>query len=164
MSICAIFNGTLTGLTYYNNVTDIVINSNGKKINYTIYPKPEISRGDDAPTSLSSFRAYTLSDGTIVGLFKRLGEYPCTLDIGKQIGDSYGSGNLAACFGFIDVNGASLPNREVTCSSGSNSLSKNDCIVKNDAQHMTDIFPIRIHDGIVEPASAAGRYILRTTK
>ena len=68
------------------------------------------------------------------------------------------------CLGFIDVNGASLPNKEVSCSIGSNSLAKNDCIVKNDAKHMTDIFPIRFHDGIVEPATAAGRYILQTAK
>ena len=57
-----------------------------------------------------------------------------------------------------------LPNKEISCSSGSDSLSKYDCIVKNDAEHMTDIYPIRFHDGIVEPASAAGRYILKTTK
>ena len=75
-----------------------------------------------------------------------------------------GNSSMASCFGFIDVNGVSLPNREVSCSSGSNSLTKNDCIVKNDAQHMTDIFPIRFHDGIAEPATAAGRYVLRTAK
>ncbi len=34
------------------------------------------------------------------------------------------------CYGFIDVNGTNLPNKEVSCSSGSNSLSDNNCIVK----------------------------------
>ena len=71
---------------------------------------------------------------------------------------------MSYCYGFIDVNGASLPNREVSCSSGSNKLEANTCIVKNDAQHMTDIYPVRFHDGIVEPATAAARYVLKTAK
>lgn len=60
--------------------------------------------------------------------------------------------------------GTNLPNKEVSCSFGTNSLAVNDCVVKNDSAHMTDIFPVRFHDGIVEPTTAAGRYILRTTK
>lgn len=72
--------------------------------------------------------------------------------------------NMQHCVGFIDVNGTTLPNKEVTCSSGTNSLTKNDCVVKNDAQHMTDVYPIRFHDGVVEPASAAAKYVLRTAK
>lgn len=164
MSVCAIFNGTLTGLTYYKNATDIIMNKNGQKTSYTIYPKAEISGGNGS-RPLSMFRAYTLNDGTIIGLYKDMGRVSCTLDIGKILGDTYmENSNMASCFGFIDVNGVSLPNREVSCSSGSNSLTKNDCIVKNDAQHMTDIFPIRFHDGIAEPATAAGRYVLRTAK
>ncbi len=71
---------------------------------------------------------------------------------------------MASCAGFIDVNGVDLPNKEVSCSSGTNSLSQNTCIVKNDAKHMTDIYPIRFHDGVVEPATAAARYVLKTTK
>ena len=74
------------------------------------------------------------------------------------------SGGGTQCVGFIDVNGATLPNKEISCSSGSNSISENTCIVKNDAKHMTDIYPIRIHDGIVEPATAAARYVLKTAK
>jgi hypothetical protein len=27
---------------------------------------------------------------------------------------------------------------------------------------MTDIYPVRVYDGIVEPATAAGRFVLRT--
>lgn len=163
MSICSIFNGTLTGLTYYNNATDIAMSKDGQKIPYTIYPKSEIS-GGNGTRPLSMFRAYTLSDGTIIGIYRDMGKAPCSLNVGSVLGDSYAGGSMASCFGFIDVNGPSLPNKEVSCSSGSNSLTKNDCVVKNDAQHMTDIFPIRFHDAIVEPATAAGRYILRTTK
>ena len=160
MSVCALFNGTLTGLTYYANATDIVMYRKGEKSKYTVYPTPVIG-GD---RSLSQFRAYTLSDGTIIGIFKSMGQFACTLDVGKQVGDYHSSGSLAGCYGFIDVNGAGLPNREVSCSSGSNSLRRNDCIVKNDAQHMTDIYPIRFHDGTVEAGSAAVRYILKTYK
>ena len=29
---------------------------------------------------------------------------------------------------------------------------------------MTDIYPVRFHDGIVEPATAAARYVLKTAK
>lgn len=163
MSICAIFNGTLTGINYYNNATDIVMYKNGEKSNYTIYPRAEISGGNGS-RALSMFRAYTLNDGTIIGLYKDMGKAPCELNIGKALGDTYTGGNMASCFGFIDVNGAALPNREVSCSTGSNSLTQNTCVVKNDAQHMTDIYPIRFHDGVAEPATAAGRYVLRTAK
>jgi hypothetical protein len=85
------------------------------------------------------------------------------------LGDS-----LANCIGFIDVNGTTLPNKEVTCSaatnSGKNTADKASlnvdypCVVNNDANHMTDIFPVVFHDSTVEPASDAGKYILTTSK
>lgn len=62
------------------------------------------------------------------------------------------------------MNGVNLPNIEVSCSSGSNSVQYNTCVVKNDAKHLTDIYPVRLHDGIVEPATASGRYVLKTAK
>lgn len=61
----------------------------------------------------------------------------------------------------IDVNGISPPNKEVSCSFGSDSLSQDPCIVKNDPKHLTDVYPIRFHDQTVEPTSAAARYVLR---
>ena len=42
--------------------------------------------------------------------------------------------------------------------------SANPCIVKNGAKHLTDIYPVRFQDGIIEPATAAARYVLRTAK
>lgn len=162
-SVCALFNGTLKGLTYYNRATNIIMNSNGNEIQYRIEPNNEIG-GASGYRTLSSFRAYILSDGTIVGLYADMGKVPCELAIGKTMEDSYSGTSMASCYGFIDVNGTSLPNKEVSCSSGSNSLTKNDCIVKNDAQHMTDIYPIRFHDSIIEPATAAARYVLKTAK
>jgi hypothetical protein len=67
--------------------------------------------------------------------------------------------------GFIDVNGATLPNKEVTCTDGTAALTPDTpCTVKNDANHMTDIFPIVFHDSTVEPATNAAKYVLTTSK
>ena len=38
------------------------------------------------------------------------------------------------------------------------------CTVKNDAKHMTDVFPVVFHDATVEPASDAAKYILTSSK
>ncbi len=164
MSVCSILNGTLSGYTYYANATDIKMNKNGKITNYTITPGYFINT-DPGARNLNQLQAYVLNDGTIVAISKLMGNAlgKCSLSIGKVIEDTT-SGEVQHCIGFIDVNGISLPNKEVSCSSGSNSLAQRDCIVKNDAEHMTDIYPIRFHDGIVEPASAAARYILKSAK
>lgn len=79
-----------------------------------------------------------------------------------MISDGYKDGTWY-CFGFIDVNGVNLPNKMVSCSSGTNNFRHNDCIVKND-KHMTDIYTIRFYDGIVEPDTPAGKYVLYTAK
>ncbi|MCM1339023.1 MAG: hypothetical protein NC191_05075 [Muribaculaceae bacterium] len=160
MTICSILNGTLTGANYYENAANIPMTSNSK---YTITRGPFMLA--DGSRILGNYRAYVLKDGTIIGIYKGMGKNSCSLSVGKTIRDIIGGNDeLRFCVGFIDVNGVSLPNKEVSCSSGSDSLSKNDCIVKNDAEHMTDIYPIRFHDGIVEPASAAARYVLKTAK
>ena len=75
------------------------------------------------------------------------------------------------CYGFIDVNGRTLPNKEVTCDNGtsnstaaSGSTAAQPCVVSNDAAHMTDIYPVFFYDSTVEPATEAARYILTTSK
>ena len=162
-TICALLNGTLTGATFFQNAADIKLNHKSKNKNYSFTRGPFLS--GDGSRVIGNFSAYVLSDGTIVGIYKGLGEKnPCTLPIGKALSDIMATGGTAQCVGFIDVNGASLPNKEVSCSSGSDSISQNTCVVKNDTEHMTDIYPIRFHDGIVEPASAAARYVLKTAK
>lgn len=163
-SICAILNGTLTGLTYKEQLSEIKLKKADKEQSYqdTIQKGTFFNAGP--ARDLNNFRAYILNDGTIIGINKTLGTYTCTLSIGKQLEDIPVNGNMYGCNGFVDVNGSTLPNKEVSCSSGSESLSKNDCIVKNDAQHMTDIYPVRFHDGIVEPATASARYVLQTAK
>ena len=158
-SICALINGTLKGTTYFNKVTDIKV-KNDSKYSATL-PYTAIV---DSVKDISNMHAYLLADGSIFMFSKELGKLPCSLPIGTQLQDSYTNVGLDGCLGFIDVNGASLPNKEVTCSSGENKIASNNCIVKNDAKHMTDIYPIRIHDGIVEPATAAARYVLKTAK
>lgn len=158
-SICAIINGTLTGTTYFDKASEIPAKGGGK---YTINANTMSVWGG---ISLSSMHAYVLADGSIFMFSSTLGQYPCTLPVGVPLKNVY-SGNVGMnhCAGFIDVNGTSLPNKEVSCSSGDNNVEKNTCVVKNDAKHMSDIYPVRIHDGIVEPGSAAARYVLKTAK
>lgn len=162
MSICSIINGTLTGVTFYNSPSELKLkDGNSYSLNSTYL----LDRGFNN----SNILIYQLADGSIFGFSKNLGDNPCSLPIGTPLTDRYDYTGEAGqimnkCVGFIDVNGTTLPNKEVSCSSGSNLLANNNCIVKNDAQHMTDIYPIRIHDGVVEPATAAARYVLKTTK
>lgn len=158
LSFCAIFNGTLTGATYYGAHTNIPMNNNAHDT-YKI----------DGPvtdwlfnTGASAFVAYQLSDGSIVA-FSAVA-MGCELPVGTELTNEYIRKNLTQCIGWIDVNGTTLPNREVTCSSGTNTVDSKDCVVKNDAKHMTDVFPIVFHDGTVEPASGAARYVLSTSK
>lgn len=161
-SICALLNGTLTGATYFDSVTDLKMRKGDSILSYNAnipYSAQVWSFKD-----LSSFHAYTLADGSIFAFEKGLGRNACSLEIGGEIKDSGYLANepMSYCIGFIDVNGASGPNKEVRCSIGDNSLTKNDCIVKS--RDVTDIFPVRIHDGSVAPATAAVRFIMNTEK
>mgnify|MGYP002523449514 CR=1 FL=1 len=179
MTMCAILNGTLTGQTYLGKVSDgVKRNNNGSTADYEI-----VNEDDGVLKALSykDFYAYALADGSIVA-FNPLAK-GCELPIGKQLNATIlgtaGDGDadnpaLQKCMGFIDVNGATLPNKEVTCSAvvatGKNTVDKSSlnvdtpCTVKNDAKHMTDVFPIVFHDATVEPASDAAKYILTTSK
>ena len=165
MSICAILNGTLTGATFYNSLGEIPMRKNNKDGKYTFTAGYFLNRGRNNP---NDYFAYMLSDGAIVAIHKTTGRSGtgCTRNIGEVISseDAIPTSGTAYCVGFIDVNGVTLPNKEVSCSSGSDSLTKNNCVVKNDAQHLTDIYPIRFHDGVVETSTAGGRYVLNTTK
>lgn len=159
-SICALLNGTLSGMTYFPDASQIPMKNSDKK--YSI-DSPYINQYSTA--NMSTVRAYVLSDGVIVGFHRQLGVYPCELKTGVILKDVYrDTGSMSKCYGFIDVNGTDLPNKEVSCSSGENTLSKNTCVVKNDAEHMTDVYPVRFHDGIVVPATAAARYVLNSAK
>ena len=175
MTMCAILNGTLTGQTYLGTVADgVKRNNNGASADYAL-----VNTGDGVLTQagIDTYLAYALADGSIVAFDPNA--KGCELPIGKQLNatilgtDAPGTAaapGLKQCMGFIDVNGATLPNKEVTCSAPDARKDKaslnvdTPCTVKNDAKHMTDVFPIVFHDATVEPASDAAKYILTTSK
>ncbi len=160
-SLCSILKGTLQGLTYLG-VMDIVDNNPTQDSNtkYTIKESSNIR--------VTTAYIFQLSDGTILGFGDDAFNANCTLKPGEslttKINKEWDNGYF--CSGFIDVNGISLPNKEVSCSGDTKTKldPENPCIVKNDANHMTDIYPIVLHDNTVEPATNAASYVLKTTK
>ena len=171
MSFCAILNGTLTGQTYQGVVTNITrqtTNANGST-SATAYSIQNAADGAVDP-NYTNYLAYTLADGSIVAF--NPGAVACELPIGQQMNGTWIEDH-AVCRGFIDVNGATLPNKAVTCTpdaagSGAGATAstavEDPCIVKNNAQNMTDVFPIVFHDATVEPASDAAKYVLTSAK
>ena len=157
MSFCAILNGTLTGQTYQGAVKNIVRNNNGGEAKYELKTKNVLT--DD----YKNYLAYTLADGSIVAFSPDA--KGCELAAGVRMNGAWITDHTQ-CLGFIDVNGATLPNREVTCTTEANTKNtvETPCAVKNDANHMTDVFPIVFHDATVEPASNAAKYVLTTSK
>jgi hypothetical protein len=173
-TFCSLLNGTLTGKTFYQDLSDIKRDNHGVSDTYKVVKRYTLDGiTDNTEIQKTSYHAYVLSDGAIVAFKYRA--VSCELPAGTQLtsdlmpqssgnnGASYA--NLNKCVGFIDVNGPSLPNKEVSCTYGTTSREvEKPCSVKNDATHMTDIFPIVFHDATVEPASNAAKYVLTTTK
>ena len=157
MSFCAILNGTLTGQTYQGAVTNIKRNNNGGEATYALKTKNTL------PDTYTAYLSYTLADGSIVAFSPDA--KGCELAAGVRMNGDWIDAH-PQCLGFIDVNGATLPNREVTCTTEANTKNtvETPCAVKNDANHMTDVFPIVFHDATVEPASNAAKYVLTTSK
>ena len=164
MTFCSLLNGTLTGQTFQGTISNLKRNSNGQQVNYEIiHPNNfEFTIQND----YKDYIVYTLSDGAIVAFNPNAQK--CELPIGTQLTEGiiegYARHSLAHCVGFIDVNGVSLPNREVTCGGGaSGNVShkvESPCLVKNDANHMTDIYPVVFHDATVEAATDAAKFVL----
>jgi len=150
-SICALFNGTLAGASYAA-ISDLKIRTaSGGTANYSL---------PSATYAMPMTTAYILADGSMVLVNNAMSG--CTKNVGAStVSDS-------KCYGFIDVNGTTLPNRVVKCSNGSvasgPASSAGDCIVRNNATDMGDIFPVMFHDGVVEPATAAARYVMAQSK
>lgn len=178
MTFCAILNSTLTGQTYQGTVANLKRNVNGTEQPYELVEAPNYT-GVLTNAEIQTYIAYTLADGSIVAF--NPDAQGCELPIGSQLTDTIlttatsttnadGSitPGLGNCVGFIDVNGVTLPNREVTCGQGSTGEAtwevQTPCAVKNDANHMTDVFPIVFHDSTVEPASDAAKYVLTSAK
>ena len=173
MTFCSLLNGTLTGQTYQGPVSNLKRSANGTETAYTLVSTATI------PATYTAYLAYTLADGSIVAF--NAAAQGCELPVGTQLTDAVlasatqgqggnpgtPAGGLNSCLGFIDVNGVTLPNKEVTCSGASVTTSQKvqePCAVKNDANHMTDVFPIVFHDATVEPASNAAKYVLTSSK
>ncbi len=141
MSLCAILNESLVGKAYVDDITAIKADRNSE---YLITPASEGSGlsfigEDNKPTG----HAYKLADGTLF-------VFPA---------DAYNCNIEAKCVGYIDVNGGSMPNKEVTCEDG-NANSEN-CVVPQKANFMTDIYPVEFYDNIMMPSTNAGMYVLK---
>ena len=148
-SMCALINGTLSGATYYATAGAMKIP--GSTAAYTINASPVVAKTDMV--------AYQLADGSVVAFNSAIAS--CTLEIGGDI-----TALDAKCRGFIDVNGPTLPNKEVRCSTAAGAIASSvgACIVRNNAADMGDIFPVVFHDGTVEPLTDAARYVLNQSK
>ena len=174
MSFCSLLNGTLTGQTMVGKPSNLKRANSGststdKSTTYSINKATPGFTYTLAAGSHDEMIAYQLADGSIVA-------FPatatgCTLELGKQVTqETLGKTPLSGCIGFIDVNGTTLPNKEVTCTGATSTTGiastkvETPCTVKNDAKHMTDVFPVVFHDATVEPASDAAKYILTTAK
>ena len=162
-TFCSILNGTLTGQTYLSSSP--------------YASDPEV--GSIADFSVDNYHYYSLADGSLVAFPQTFSDDAnnkyCTLAIGEVMNKSW-IDNHTHCLGFIDVNGKTLPNKEVICSIGGStgtsgfepdkaSLNPDyPCIVNSDARHMRDVFPVVFHDATVEPATNAAKYVLSTSK
>ena len=159
-SICAVLNGTLTGQTVSKTkpyVEDPTFNS----------------IGDTTAGKLTNVVYYTLADGSLVVMptAEPATGKECVLEIGSVMNNKWITDH-PTCLGFIDVNGKTLPNKEVTCSKDASGNASNKatlnpdqaCTVPNDSAHMTDIFPVVFHDATVEPATDAAKAVLATAK
>ncbi|MBD5403241.1 type II secretion system protein [bacterium] len=170
MSFCALLNGTLTGQTAMGTVSGITMKTtaSGSTETASSYGDNITAHSPHVLTSVSDWLTYALADGSIVAFnnaSKSEAGQDCALPLGTRM-DSTWITNHPQCMGFIDVNGTTLPNKEVSCTTDSdtNTNVETPCIVKNDAKHMTDIFPVIFHDATVEPASNAAKYVLTTSK
>lgn len=157
-TLCAIFNATLSGATFYRYAKDIKIPGTRNQYSVSI---PSIGRRYG---SVINDNVYLLANGSMF-VFQGTpgGGRGCALE---NLGDDPSSLTRTPCYGFIDVNGATLPNKEVTCSNVSTvkSSAAGDCIVRNNSTNMGDIFPVVYHDGVVEPLTNAGWYVLKNSK
>ena len=162
MTFCAILNGTLTGQTYQGAGTNLKRNANGEAKDYEWVKTYGATGALANGLTLANSLVYTLADGSIIGFHKDAAG--CELPIGTQLTNAVITGDLADCVGFIDVNGVTLPNKEINCAGAATAKVQTPCTVKNSANEMTDVFPIIFHDATVEPASDAAKYVLTSSK
>ena len=153
-SMCALINGTLSGATYYATASAMKIP--GSTAPYAI------NAGVVTSDAGAGWQAYQLADGSVVA-FNAVTS--CTLAPGDDVTGITSAGTI--CVGFIGVNGPTLPHKAVACGGGGTTAvasSVGDCVVRNNAADMGDIFPVVFHDGTVEPLTNAARYVLNQAK
>ncbi len=141
-TMCGLLNNTLSAQTYagkYGNVKG----ANGKT-SYTATVRS---------FPIDDFLFFSLSDGSFVAFNPNATK--CGIGVGNVMTTSdITNGPLQNCLGFIDVNGPTPPNNEISCEDGTTAISANTtCKVTNGS--MGDIFPIVFHDGHVHPATNA---------
>ncbi len=151
ITLCALLNGSLSGKTYIGTSPKLKDGTTG----YDVKP----GTGASTITSgviTSGLSWYRLADGSMLGV--QAGAKNCTIPVGQSLASYSTDENLKTCYALIDVNGVTLPNKEVTCTSGTNSIINSSnttgCEVKRD-NHLTDVFPIVFHDGTAEPLTTA---------
>lgn len=169
-TICGIFNNTLAGQTYYGPYGSTKV----KAANGT--DKYEFATDGIVSLPNKAYLVYSLADGSYVGFDPAA--HNCGLGAGNVLNaaalqqasgsgeNATQAGSLGNCLGFIDVNGPTPPNKEVSCSTaGATKLDPSDsCDVPKTGSAMGDIFPIVFHDGVVEPASNAAKMVLSRGK
>ncbi|MCM1340030.1 MAG: type II secretion system GspH family protein [Muribaculaceae bacterium] len=168
-SICALFNGSMSGL-FISDYTKLKTSKN------TLYYQDLYTKGQTPDTLIKNQGVnlfyFQMKDGTFFAIHSPFGSQaytsPCTLNNNtRTLEQAMQDTNFQRyCVGWIDVNGVSLPNKEVRCSDGK-SHSKDiaaECVIPNKPSNMTDVFPVAIYDGTVAPGSAAARYVLNTAK
>ena len=155
-SIAAMMNGTLAGSTHYTTLGALKYTVNGTE-------KPYAAGKDNGSGLIAGDQLFQLADGSLF-VFKNASA-ACTVQPGTAPAAMVTALKAASCYGYIDVNGAALPNKEATCN---DNKAKPDpaaaCTIKKDAAHITDIYAVVFHDGVVEPGSNAAAAILHSAK
>lgn len=161
-SICAMINGNLTGKFAFKYNT--ILTKKGQPYFQDVFNKTTSDtlikdRGIE-------LYMYKLLDGSIFAFHSpfegRNDNVTCTLGdktLKEKIKDQQFQ---KYCIAYIDVNGEELPNKEVRCSDGKSHSTDIDakCVVPQNSNYMTDVYPIAIYDSNVTPASAAAKYVL----
>ena len=154
LTFCALFNSTLQGKTYWGKASSVVDPKTGGKYTW----QSIVTLGDPG-----DYLVYSLADGSLFGFNKHA--KACGINPGEVVNNAMlTSGKLKDCLGFIDANGTATPNKEVTCETGTTSLTpETPCTVPSGSK-LGDIYPIVFHDGVVEPASNASKAVFTRGK
>ncbi len=152
---CALLNANLSGETFIGYMKD----SPGEN-DYSFNSSNKWGHFGSA----AWFAMYQLQDGSIIGMSRSPSDGACT----QSLKNTKKNAVDYSCTGFIDVNGKTLPNKEIECENPSDTKAYwesgyKDCAVKLKGG-VGDVFPIVFYDSTVEPSTNAGRYVLNTSK